>query len=60
MDFLIVEPGIYYYVLVIMGVEYVINCGASELELYNNWLNNNNNRSPVRRWTERMIVDQNK
>lgn len=55
LDFLIIEPGIYYFVLVIMGVEYVINCGASELNLFHNWLVKNKNESPIRRFSEVMI-----
>lgn len=58
LDFLILDPGIYYFVLVIMGIEYVINGGASELELYNDWVLENNGESPVRRSTERMINNQ--
>ncbi|WP_421825033.1 hypothetical protein [Flagellimonas oceanensis] len=57
LDFLIIEPGIYYFVLVIMGVEYVINCGASELNLFNDWLERNENQSPIRRFTERMVKE---
>ena len=55
MDSLYIDPGIYYYVLVIMGVEFVINCGASELDLFNDWLEKNNQISPIRRGSEKMI-----
>ena len=55
MDFLYIDPGIYYYVLVIMGVEFVINCGASELDLFTDWLEKNNQISPIRRGSEKMI-----
>lgn len=55
MDFLYIPPGVYYFVLVIMGVEYVINCGGSELDLFHDWLKQNNNRSPIHRGTERII-----
>ncbi len=55
MDFLYIDPGIYYYVLVIMGVEFVINCGTSELDLFSDWLEKNNQISPIRRGSERMI-----
>ena len=55
LDFLIIPPGIYYFVVVIMGIEYVINCGASELDLYKKWLSENENKSPIRRFSERMI-----
>ena len=57
LDYLIIEPGVYYFVLVIMGVEYVINCGASELDLFNDWLERNNQQSPIRRFSERMIQE---
>ena len=59
LDFLFLEPGIYYFVLVIMGIEYVINCGASELELYHKWLNENDNISPIRRGSEYMLKSSN-
>lgn len=55
LDFLFLEPGIYYFTLVIMGIEYVINCGASELELYHKWLKENNNISPIQRGSEYML-----
>ncbi|QQX77783.1 MULTISPECIES: HNH endonuclease [Aequorivita] len=55
LDFLILKPGIYYFVLVIMGIEYVINCGASELDLYKHWLLKNDDISPIRRFSERII-----
>ena len=55
MDFLYIDSGIYYYVLVIMRVEFVINCGASELDLFGDWLEKNNQISPIRRGSERMI-----
>lgn len=55
LDFLFLEPGIYYFTLVIMGIEYVINCGASELDLFHNWLKENKNKSPIQRGTEYMI-----
>lgn len=55
LDFLILQPGIYYFVLVIMGIEYVINCGASELDLYKHWLLENDDISPIRRFSERII-----
>lgn len=55
LDFLFSEPGIYYFTLVIMGIEYVINCGASELELYHKWLKENNNISSIQRGSEYML-----
>ena len=54
LDFLIIKPGIYYFVLVIMGIEYVINCGASELDIFKQWLSENDYRSPIRRFSERI------
>jgi len=59
LDFLFLEPGVYYFTLVIMGIEYVINCGASELELYQKWLKENDNISPVRRGSEYIIKPTN-
>ncbi len=56
MDFLVINPGIYYFVLVIMGIEYIINCGASELNIYKQWLEENNHQSPIRRGTERIVT----
>jgi len=38
-----------------MGVEFVINCGTSELDLFSDWLEKNNQISPIRRGSERMI-----
>lgn len=55
LDFLIIPPGIYHFVLVIMGIEYVINCGEPELHLYKHWMLENNGMSPIRRFSERII-----
>lgn len=55
MDFLYLKNEILYFVLVIMGVEYVINLGASEIELYEKWLLENNEKTPIRRFSEYMI-----
>lgn len=55
MDFLYLENKILYFALVIMGVEYVINLGGSEVELYKKWLSENNYNSPIRRFSEYMI-----
>lgn len=55
MDFLVLDSGIHYFILVIMGVEFVINCGGSELDLYYDWLKDNDGRSPIRRFSERMV-----
>jgi hypothetical protein len=47
--------GELYFVLVIMGIEYVINMGGNEIEMYNRWLKKNNYESPIRRGTEEML-----
>lgn len=55
MEFLHLESQVLYFVLVIFGVEYVINCGGSELNQYQDWLRENNNISPVRIPSEVMV-----
>lgn len=55
LDFLHLDNKVLYFILVIMGVEYVINLGASEIELYEDWLEKNNNVSPIRGFSEYMI-----
>jgi hypothetical protein len=55
MDFLYIEQKILYYSLVIMGVEFVINLGESELSEYQNWLLSNGGQSPIRRFSEVML-----
>lgn len=55
MDFLYIDEQILYFVLVIMGIEYVINLGDSEIKLYKEWLLKNNNRTPIKRGTEYQI-----
>lgn len=54
-DLLYTESNELYFVLVIMGIEYVINLGGSDIEGYKKWLKNNNNISPVRRYSEVML-----
>ncbi|MBL7706347.1 MAG: hypothetical protein JNM21_12450 [Taibaiella sp.] len=44
-----------YFVIVIMGIEFAINLAGSETEGYIEWLKENNNVSPIRRYTEVMI-----
>ena len=44
-----------YFVLVIMGIEYVINVSDDEVQGYENWLKNNNNVCPTKRGTEKML-----
>lgn len=54
-DFLYTESQIMYFVMVIMGIEYAINLGGSEVKIYENWLTEHNNISPIRRFSEYMI-----
>ncbi len=42
-----------YFVVVIMGVEYVINIAEPEIEGYRNWLNESNQKCPVHRGSEK-------
>ena len=58
LDFLIINNGIYYFTLVIMGIEYVINCGASELDLFKDWLQKNNDITPIKRNSEFKIIER--
>jgi len=58
MELLYLESKVMYFIIVIFGIEYAINLGGSELELYYNWLKENNNISPVRRPSEKMIKRQ--
>jgi hypothetical protein len=37
----------YYAVIAIFGIEYAINLGGPELEGYERWLKENDNRSPL-------------
>jgi len=59
LDFLVIEPRTYYFVLVIIGIVSVINCGASELVLSQKWLEENINVSPILRGSEYMIKARN-
>jgi HNH endonuclease len=54
-EFLYLESQVMYFVIVILGIEYVINLGGSELELYYDWLKKNDNISPVRKPSEKII-----
>lgn len=56
MDILYTEDKVMYFILVIMGIEFAINLAHSETDYYLEWLNKNNNASPVRRYSERMIL----
>jgi len=44
-----------YFVLVIMGIEYVINMGGNEIASYENWLKKNNYISPIIRDYEKRV-----
>jgi hypothetical protein len=57
-DFLYTEEGVMYFVIVIMGIEFAINLAESETDFYEMWLQENNNRSPIRRFTEYMITKE--
>lgn len=54
-DFLYIDEKVLYFIIVIFGIEYVINMGASEIEIYEKWLTENDHKSPIRRGTEKMI-----
>jgi hypothetical protein len=56
MDILYTEDKVMYFILVIMGIEFAINLAHSETDYYLEWLNKNSNASPVRRYSERMIM----
>lgn len=55
LDFLYIDQKYLYFILVIMGIEYAINLGGSELNTYTDWLEKNNGISPIRRYSEYMI-----
>jgi len=55
LDFIHIDGKILYFILVIMGIEYSINLGGSEIEYYQKWLVENNGDSPIRRFSEYMI-----
>ena len=44
-----------YFVVVIMGIEYVINIGGPEIDSYKNWLNENNQKCPIFRGSEKEL-----
>jgi len=52
----IIIYGEIYFVLVIMGIEYVINIGGPEIEGYYEWLKENNNKSPVTKEYEKWLM----
>jgi hypothetical protein len=60
MDFLMTSLEHIYLILVIMGVEYVIRLNIPEIESYQQWLTANNDRSPVRRGKEYMVINDKK
>ena len=47
MDLLYTDNNILYFIVAIMGIEYAINLGESEVSSYINWLTENNNKSPL-------------
>lgn len=58
MDILYSEDMVMYFVIVIMGIEYAINIAHPETDYYKEWLLKNNNISPIRRYSERMIIEK--
>lgn len=48
-DFLYIDMKFLFFVCIIFGIEYVINMREPNLELYNEWLKNNNYKSPLER-----------
>jgi len=44
-----------YFILLIMGIEFAFNLAQSETDYFVDWLKRNNNESPIKRYTERMI-----
>ena len=46
-DFLITEKSELYFVFVLLGREYTINMGGSDVEGYKEWLDINNHKSPL-------------
>jgi hypothetical protein len=57
MDILYTLDRLMYFILVIKGIEFAINLAQSETDYYVNWLQKNNNSSPIKRNTERMIEE---
>ncbi|WP_318349097.1 HNH endonuclease [Aquipluma nitroreducens] len=58
MDILYTEDNVMYFILVIMGIEFAINLAHPETDYYVDWLQKNNNTSPIRRYSERMITEK--
>lgn len=56
MDILYSEDMVMYFIVVIMGIEFAINLAHSETDYYQDWLQRNNNVSPIKRYTEHMIT----
>lgn len=48
-DFLYIEMKFLFFVCIILGTEYVINMSEPNLEVYNEWIKKNNNKSPLER-----------
>ena len=55
MDILYTDDLVMYAIIVIMGVEFAINLAYPEVDYYKEWLQKNNNISPIRRFSEKMI-----
>jgi hypothetical protein len=58
MDILYSEDMVMFFIVVIMGIEFAINLAHSETDYYVDWLRKNNNASPIRRFTERLIIEK--
>ena len=48
-DFLYIDNKYLFFVCIIMGIEYTLNMREPTLELYNEWLKDNGNKSPLAR-----------
>jgi hypothetical protein len=54
MDILYTDDLVMYAIIVIMGIEFAINLAYPEVDYYKEW-SKNNNISPIRRFSEKMI-----
>jgi hypothetical protein len=55
-DFLYIDKSLLYFILVIMGIEYVIKMNESEIESYKRWLITNNGITPIKRGKESKAI----
>ncbi|HLO54200.1 MAG TPA: HNH endonuclease [Saprospiraceae bacterium] len=55
MDILYTKDRVMYFILVVMGIEFAINLAHSETEYYEDWLQKNNGKSPIKRFTEKIF-----